>query len=78
MHFEPGRLRNLVRHAVGSERYVICHETLSPIPNAQPAICRGFHGRYTTTELQVIAATWGFVEVDPPAHDNAASRRERE
>jgi hypothetical protein len=34
-------------------------------PRFAPAICRGFHDRYSTAALQVIARLWGFVDVDP-------------
>ena len=68
MHLAPGRLKQLVAEARADDHgYIVCHSTLpyagSPIP---PAICRGFADRYPTVQLRLIAALWGFVEVDPP------------
>ena len=68
MHLAPGQLSTMVAEARASDRYVICHDTLpyGPFPDARPAICRGFADRYSTTALTLIAALWGFVEVDAP------------
>jgi len=68
MHLDPGRLRDIVEQALNGRGYIICHDTLPHYrhPHAQPAICRGFHDRYTTPALQVIGRLWGFIEVAPP------------
>lgn len=75
MHLDPGRLKQLVAEARGDAGYIVCHSTLpyagSLIP---PAICRGFAGRYSTWQLQVIERLWGFVEVDAPPCSTPAVR----
>ena len=69
MHLTPGRLKQMVDDALAEGSYVICHATLpyGEHPDAKPAICRGFHDRYTTWRLQVIGRLFGFVHVEPPA-----------
>lgn len=66
--WHPVRRRNLVAEARESQGYVICHDTLpyGAYPQAEPAVCRGFHDRYSTASLQIMQRLWGFVEVDPP------------
>jgi hypothetical protein len=69
MDLSPGRLRALVDQAHAEGGFIICHDTLPyhRFPDAKPAICRGFHDRYHTQTLDIIARLWGFTEVDPPA-----------
>jgi hypothetical protein len=69
MHLEPGALKDLIDSALAQDSYVVCHETLPGMapPGYAPAVCRGFHDRYTTGSLRVIARLWGFVDVDPPS-----------
>ncbi len=68
MHLDPGRLHEMVTEALAQQSFVICHDTLpyGPCPDAAPAICRGFHDRYTTTRLRLIAHLFGFLECEPP------------
>jgi hypothetical protein len=73
MHLDPGRIKHIVDEALTTDRYIVCHETLpamAPAGVAQ-AICRGFHDRYSTSTLRLIARLWGFVDVEPPT-DRAA------
>ena len=69
MHLEPGALKDIVDSAIAQGSYVVCHETLPGMAPSgyAPAVCRGFHDRYSTAALQVIARLWGFVDVDPPS-----------
>jgi hypothetical protein len=68
MYLEPGRLKDLVDEAVDQNKFIVCHETLPGMPGeAAPAICRGFHDRYTTAALRIIARLWGFVDIEPPS-----------
>lgn len=73
MHLEPGRLHDLVAEARSQQTFIVCHDTLPAVnPHAAPAICRGFHNRYTTQALQIIGRLWGFLEVEPPGTDGAS------
>lgn len=69
MHLPPGRLQEMIGQARDDGGYIICHDTLpyGQYPHVKPAICRGFHDRYSTQALQVIGGLWGFTEVDPPS-----------
>jgi hypothetical protein len=68
MHLAEGHLRDMVRDGMSRQSFVVCHDTRRywAHPDAQPAICRGFYTRYSTTALQVIGRLFGFVECDPP------------
>lgn len=68
MYLAQGRLRDIVTTAVAHQSFVICHDTLpyGPKRDTAPAICRGFHDRYTTLRLLLIADLFGFLECDPP------------
>jgi len=71
MHLDRGRLKDIVGEAIATDKYIICHETLPGMSSAAvaPAICRGFHDRYTTSALRIMARLWGFVDIDPPGKD---------
>ena len=68
MDLSPHRLHDIVEEARSRGSYIICHDTLPyhRYPHARPAICRGFHDRYTTPALETIRHLWGFTEIDPP------------
>ncbi len=74
MWLAAGRLKQMISEArTDAHGYIVCHSTLgyagSRVP---PAICRGFADRYPTWQLHLIAALWGFVEVDPPETDDGS------
>jgi hypothetical protein len=68
MHLDPGGLKDIVDGSIDAGSYIICHETLPGMAPAEvsPAICRGFHDRYTTSALRIMARLWGFIDVEPP------------
>ncbi|MGH3737563.1 MAG: hypothetical protein ACRDT6_18435 [Micromonosporaceae bacterium] len=77
MHLATGQLNKITTEARRDGAFAVCHDTLpyGKHPDARPAICRGFHDRYSTTSLQLMQRLWGFAEVDPPGDDGDPPRR---
>lgn len=69
MHLDSRWLKDIVEEALATDKFIVCHETLPGMNSgvAAPALCRGFHDRYTTSTLQIMARLWGFVDIEPPA-----------
>lgn len=63
MRLEPGRVRGMVRDAIRDQAAITCHDTLHR-SDVRPAVCRGFHDRYSTQPLQV-AERLGLLVEDP-------------
>lgn len=70
MHLAPGGLDAITRDALARDGHVVCHSTLPGIApdGVAPAVCRGFYDLYRARSagLRLIAALFGFTEVDPP------------
>lgn len=43
MHLQPGRVKEMVEGSIARQGHVVCHDTLSFLPEGLPsAVCRGF------------------------------------
>lgn len=59
------RITEFVQETLAADSYVVCHSTLPSLaaPGVEPAVCRGFYDRFSTTPLQLMERLWGFEEV---------------
>jgi len=63
MRLQSGRVKGMVADALRDQSAIICHDTLYRT-DVRPAVCRGFHDRYSTQPLQV-AERLGLLVEDP-------------
>lgn len=76
MRLKPGRVRGMVRDAIGGGGYITCHATLTGPHNptrTRNAICRGFYDAYAhlSNVLRVFGRLGGFTEVAPPPKEGS-------
>ena len=82
MHLNPGRVRNMVREALGQGcQGIICHQTLSygDHPGLGGALCRWFYDHYGEQNnfIRVMWRLGGFTEIDLPGEEGSPTRRAR-
>lgn len=65
MHLKRGRLKQITEGARRADSFITCHATLPGMSGAQPAVCRGFFDRYTTSFLRVMGRLGGWHQVPP-------------
>jgi hypothetical protein len=63
MQLNTGRVKDMVTSARKKDSVIICHSTMHE-KDVQPAVCRGFHNRYSTNPLR-IAQRLGLLVEDP-------------
>jgi hypothetical protein len=67
MQLNPGRVKDMVTSARKNDSAIICHSTTHS-KVVQPAVCRGFHDRYSTNPLR-IAQRLNLLVEDPVPND---------